>query len=285
MVNPVYILTLSCEDVIGIVAAVSGFLAAESCNIQESAQFFDHKTGRFFLRTVFASETGQMLTVLQEKFISVASRFGMDWQIHDADRRPPVLVLVSKFDHCLQALLNQHRAGSLLMDIVGIVSNHPDLQPVADFYQIPFHYFPVTSATKEKQEALIWSMVQNRNIELVILARYMQILSESLSRKLFGRCINIHHSFLPSFKGAKPYHVAHDYGVKIIGATAHYVTGDLDEGPIIEQETTRVNHAYTPEQMIEQGKHLENLVLTRAVRYHLEHRVIVNGRKTVVFGQ
>ena len=215
MVNPVYILTLSCEDVIGIVAAVSGFLAAERCNIQESAQFFDHQTGRFFLRTVFASETGQMLKVLQEKFISVASQFGMDWQIHDADRRPPVLVLVSKFDHCLQALLYQHRSGSLLMDIVGIVSNHPDLQPVADFYQIPFHYFPVTSAAKEKQEALIWSLVQNRNIELVILARYMQILSESLSRKLFGRCINIHHSFLPSFKGAKPYHVAHDYGVKI----------------------------------------------------------------------
>ena len=171
------------------------------------------------------------------------------------------------------------------MDIVGIVSNHPDLQPVAEFYQIPFHYFPVTSATKEKQEALIWSLVQNRNIELVILARYMQILSESFSRKLFGRCINIHHSFLPSFKGAKPYHFAHDYGVKIIGATAHYVTGDLDEGPIIEQETTRVNHAHTPEQMIDQGKDLENLVLTRAVRYHLEHRIIVNGRKTVVFGQ
>ncbi len=285
MVHPVYILTLSCEDVIGIVAAVSGFLAAERCNIQESAQFFDHQTGRFFLRTVFASETGQMLAVLQEKFISVASRFGMDWQIHDADRRPPVLLLVSKFDHCLQALLYQHRSGSLLMDIVGIVSNHPDLQPVAEFYQIPFHYFPVTSATKEKQEALIWSLVQNRNIELVILARYMQILSESFSRKLFGRCINIHHSFLPSFKGAKPYHFAHDYGVKIIGATAHYVTGDLDEGPIIEQETTRVNHAHTPEQMIDQGKDLENLVLTRAVRYHLEHRIIVNGRKTVVFGQ
>jgi formyltetrahydrofolate deformylase len=280
---PRYILTLSCTDRIGIVAAVSGFLAEQGCNILESAQFFDPSTQQFFLRTVFASEAGQSLAQLQEGFLQVADPFRMTWRIQDADHRPNVLILVSKFGHCLHELLYQQQMGTLSMNVVGIVSNHPDLEPVAAFYKIPYHYLPTTPDTKADQEAQIQEIVQTYDVELVVLARYMQILSDHLSRQLHGRCINIHHSFLPSFKGARPYHQAYKRGVKLIGATAHFVTADLDEGPIIEQETARVTHAHPPKALIEMGRHLESLVLSRAVKYYLERRVLLDGHKTVVF--
>jgi formyltetrahydrofolate deformylase len=283
MPHPVFTLTLSCLDRPGIVAAVSGLLAQEGCNILESAQFFDQQTGRFFLRTVFASEQGRMVAALHEIFTPIGRSFGMDWQLHDTANRPSVLILVSKFGHCLHELLYQHQAGTLRMKVAGVVSNHEDMRPVADFYGIPYHYFPVKADYKLRQEAQIYDLVSRSGIDLVVLARYMQILSDDLSHKLAGRCINIHHSFLPSFKGARPYHQAHLRGVKIIGATAHYVTRDLDEGPIIEQETTRITHANTPDEMIETGRHLESLVLSKACRYHVERRVLLNGNKTVVF--
>lgn len=280
---PCYTLTLSCPDRIGIVAAVAGFLSEQGCNILESAQFFDPSTGKFFLRTVFASEAGQSLPQLHQHFPQVADGFGMEWRILDANHRPNVLLLVSKFGHCLHELLYQQQMGTLNMNVVGIVSNHPDLAPVAVFYKIPYHYLRVTPDTKTAQEKQIYELVQTYSVELVVLARYMQILSTNLSSKLYGRCINIHHSFLPSFKGARPYHQAYERGVKLIGATAHFVTEDLDEGPIIEQETTRVTHAQTPRELIEMGRHLESLVLSKAVKYYLERRILLNGHKTVVF--
>lgn len=280
---PVAILTLSCLDRPGIVAAVSGFLASEGCNILESAQFFDPQTGRFFLRTVFASEQGRAIAALRDLFTPVAGPFGMEWQLHDRAVWPKVLLMVSKFGHCLHELLYQQQSGNLPMQVVGIVSNHETMRPVADFYGVPYHHLPVKADQKLRQEAQVYDLVTRTGAELVVLARYMQILSDDLSHKLSGRCINIHHSFLPSFKGAKPYHQAHLRGVKIIGATAHYVTRDLDEGPIIDQETTRITHAHTPEDMIAMGQHLESLVLSRAVRAHVEQRVLLNGNKTVVF--
>jgi formyltetrahydrofolate deformylase len=283
MRHPVFTLTLSCLDRPGIVAAVSGILSQEGCNILESAQFFDQQTGRFFLRTVFASEQGRTVEALREIFMPTGRSFGMDWQLHDTANRPNVLILVSKFGHCLHELLYQHQSGALKMHVSGVVSNHEDMRPVADFYGIPYHYFPVQADNKLRQEAQIYDLVSRTGVDLVILARYMQILSDDLSHKLTGRCINIHHSFLPSFKGAKPYHQAHLRGVKIIGATAHYVTRDLDEGPIIDQETTRITHANTPDEMIETGRHLESLVLSKACKYHVERRVLLNGNKTVVF--
>ncbi len=282
-IHPRYILTLSCLDRIGIVAAIASLLSEQDCNILESAQFFDPSTGNFFLRTVFASEAGQSLAQLRANFSPVANPFGMKWQILDADHRPNVLVLVSKFGHCLHELLYQQQMGSLKMNVVGVVSNHPDLKPVADFYKIPYHYLPITPDTKITKEAQIYELVQTHDVELVVLARYMQILSSNLSSKLYGRCINIHHSFLPSFKGARPYHQAYERGVKVIGATAHFVTPDLDEGPIIEQEISHVTHAQTPKALIEIGRHLESLVLSKAVKYYLERRVLLNGHKTVVF--
>jgi formyltetrahydrofolate deformylase len=283
MTYPSFILTLSCVDVKGIVAAVSGFLTTEQCNILESAQYFDSESGRFFLRTVFASEGGLDGDKLKSRFVAVAARFGMSWHLQDCAHKPAILILVSKFGHCLQELLYQHRQGTLPCQIAGIVSNHADMADIAAFYDVPYHYFPVSKDTKAQQEALIASLVDNLNVELVVLARYMQILSASLSQRLHGKAMNIHHSFLPSFKGAKPYHQAHERGVKVIGATAHYVTPDLDEGPIIEQETTRVSHAQSAETWVEIGRHLESLVLSRAVKYHLERRVVLNGHKTVVF--
>lgn len=281
--KPVYILTLSCVDKIGIVAAVSGFLAQHGCNILESAQYFDTGTGRFFLRTVFASEQGKERAALLQAFQAIRDEFAMDAQLYDMRQPPKVLLLVSKFDHCLQELLYQQRAGSLKMNVTAVVSNHPDAKPLADFYRLPYYYFPMKNGDKAAQEARILEIIEAEGVDLVVLARYMQILSPELCVKLQGKAINIHHSFLPSFKGAKPYHQAHQRGVKIMGATAHYVTSDLDEGPIIEQETTRITHAHTPEEMIEMGRSLESLVLARAVKYHLEHRVVLNGAKTVVF--
>jgi formyltetrahydrofolate deformylase len=283
MPHPVFTLTLSCLDRPGIVAAVAGLFSQEGCNILESAQFFDQQTGRFFLRTVFASEQGRTAAALSDIFTPTGRQFGMDWQLHDTANRPNVLILVSKFGHCLHELLYQHQSGTLKMQVSGIVSNHEDMRPVADFYGIPYHYLPVQAHNKLRQEAQIYDLINRTGVDLVILARYMQILSDDLSHKLAGRCINIHHSFLPSFKGAKPYHQAHLRGVKIIGATAHYVTRDLDEGPIIEQETTRITHANTPDEMIEIGRHLESLVLSKACKYHVERRVLMNGNKTVVF--
>jgi len=279
-----FILTLSCQDTIGIVAEVAGFLRDNQFNIVKSAQFFDDQTGRFFMRTVFERKEPVIQDDLEPEFAdNVADKFGMDWHLQNAHYKPKVLLMVSKFDHCLQTLLHRHKAGSIPMEVVAVISNHPNLQPLANFYQIPFLYYPITKATKPEQEAQIYDFILKNKVELTVLARYMQILSEDLCQKLSGKCINIHHSFLPSFKGARPYHQAHQRGVKIIGATAHYVTKDLDEGPIIEQETTRITHAQTPEEMIDIGQHLESLVLSRAVKAHVQNRILINGKKTVIF--
>ncbi|HEX7006556.1 MAG TPA: formyltetrahydrofolate deformylase [Alphaproteobacteria bacterium] len=279
-----YILKLSCPDRIGIVAAVAGFLSEQDCNIIESAQFNDEMTGRFFMRTVVVAGDGSPdLAGLSTAFAAVGKRFGMEWELHDAARKPRVLILVSKFDHCLNDLLYRYRTGDIPMEIPAIVSNHPDLKPLADFYGLPYHHLPVTKETRAAQEAELMGLVESTRADIVVLARYMQILSDDLCRKLHGRAINIHHSFLPSFKGAKPYHQAHARGVKLIGATAHYVTEALDEGPIIEQETVRVSHAETPEQLVAVGRDVEKLVLARALKCLVEHRVLLNGNKTVVF--
>lgn len=279
-----YILTLSCPDRMGIVAAVASFLAQQDCNILESAQFDDEISGRFFMRTRFgAGEATPDEANLAAAFMAIAHRFDMDWQLHDQSFRPRVAILVSKPGHCLNDLLYRASIGSIPMKIAAIVSNHPDQKPLADFYGLPFYHFPITPETKREQESRILEVVETTGAELVVLARYMQILSRPMCEALAGRCINIHHSFLPGFKGAKPYHQAHARGVKLIGATAHYVTPDLDEGPIIEQETYRVSHADTPDDLESIGSDLESVVLSRAVRYHLERRVLLHGDKTVVF--
>ena len=279
-----YVLKLACPDRMGIVAAVSGFLAEQDCNIQESSQFGDEMTGRFFMRTVFGAGNGTPgLEHLTAGFAAVGHRFEMDWEIHDTAATRRVMILVSKIDHCLNDLLYRYRTGKIAMEIPAIVSNHPDLKSLADFHGIPFHHLPVTADTKPEQEARLKQLVEETDAELIVLARYMQVLTNDFCRQLRGKIINIHHSFLPSFKGAKPYHQAHEKGVKLIGATAHYVTPELDEGPIIEQDTVRIRHHHTPEQMVALGSDVENMVLARAVSYHLEHRVLLNGNKTVVF--
>tara|TARA_A100001037_G_scaffold209816_1_gene188028 strand:- start:844 stop:1719 length:876 start_codon:yes stop_codon:yes gene_type:complete len=279
-----YSLNLSCADRMGIVADVASFLAQQDCNILESAQFDDEISGQFFMRAVFgAGDATPDMENLSASFGPIASRFSMEWSIRDQNVRPKALILVSKPGHCLNDLLYRTNSGSLDMDVVGIVSNHPDQKPLADFYGIPYYHLPVTSDTKSAQETKIRDLVEETGAELVILARYMQILSPAMCAYLSGRCINIHHSFLPGFKGAKPYQQAHTRGVKLIGATAHYVTPDLDEGPIIEQETSRVSHAHTPEHLERIGRDLESVVLARAVRYHIEQRVLLRGERTVVF--
>ncbi|QDX26111.1 formyltetrahydrofolate deformylase [Sphingomonas suaedae] len=278
-----HILTLSCPDRPGIVHAVSGILFRHGGNIRSSRQFEDPETGLFFLRIVFA--TASTDDAIRAEMGEIAAQFGMDWQLVPADRRMKVLILVSKFDHCLGYLLYQQRIGELPMEIVGIASNHPrDALRVAIPDDIPFHHLPITPDTKPAQEAQIKALVAESGAELVVLARYMQILSDDLAGFLTGRCINIHHSFLPSFKGARPYHQAHKRGVKMIGATAHYVTADLDEGPIIHQATEPVTHADTAEDLVRKGRDIESHVLGRAVAWHVEHRVLANGSKTVVFG-
>ncbi|MCB2102589.1 MAG: formyltetrahydrofolate deformylase [Rhodobacterales bacterium] len=278
-----YILTISCPDTNGIVAAVAGFLTDQDAFIVESSHFGDPVSKRFFMRTVF---TTGAFTPDENDFVKtfsrIAERFQMVWGLHDAKRKERVMILVSKFDHCLNDLLYRYRTGELNIEIPAIISNHPTLKHLADWHEIPFHHLPVTKDTKAEQEDQIWEMVQEMEADLVVLARYMQILSPRLCDRLRGRAINIHHSFLPSFKGAKPYHQAHARGVKLIGATAHYVTNDLDEGPIIEQAVERVSHAFTPEDLVAVGRDTENLVLSRAVRAHVEHRVLLNGHKTVV---
>jgi formyltetrahydrofolate deformylase len=278
-----FVLTLSCPDRLGIVAAISGTLAEQSCNIIDSAQFGDADSGQFFMRVYFAAPHTLGLEALCTAFAPVFSRFGMKADIHDCERRPRVLILVSRFGHCLNDLLYRHRIGALRAGIAAIVSNHRDFYQLAASHDIPFHHLPVTPATKEKQEARLLELIAAESADLVVLARYMQVLSSGLCEALAGKAINIHHSFLPSFKGAKPYHQAHSRGVKLIGATAHYVTADLDEGPIIEQEVMRVDHSATPADLVAMGRDVENLVLARAVKWHVEHRILLNGHRTVIF--
>ncbi|MCD0451405.1 formyltetrahydrofolate deformylase [Actinocorallia sp. API 0066] len=275
-----YVLSLSCPDRPGIVFAVSGLLASRECNILESQQYGDPSTGRFFLRVQFTSDLP--LEELQTLFAPIATDFAFDWHLSDAATRMKVLMMVSREGHCLNDLLFRVRSGLLDIDVVAVVSNHPDMRPLTQSYGIDYHHLPM-SMGKAAQEAEVVTLVQHYRADLVVLARYMQILSDDLCAKLQGRVINIHHSFLPSFKGAKPYHQAHARGVKLIGATAHYVTPDLDEGPIIEQEVARVDHTHSPEDLRRVGRDMECLALARAVRWHAEHRVVLNGDKTVVF--
>jgi len=278
-----YVLTVTCPSRRGIVAAISGFLAEQGCNITDSAQFDDLETGQFFTRTTFTSETGATLAALTEAFAAVAEPFGMDWAIHDAAHRVKVLLMVSNFGHCLNDLLYRWRIGALPIEIVGVVSNHLTYQKLVVNHDIPFHLIKVTKENKPEAEARLLSLVEETGAELVVLARYMQVLSDALCRRMAGRIINIHHSFLPSFKGANPYKQAFTRGVKLIGATAHYVTADLDEGPIIEQDTVRITHAQSPEDYVSLGRDVEAAVLSRAIHAHIHHRVFLNGNKTVVF--
>jgi formyltetrahydrofolate deformylase len=279
-----YILTIDCPDGPGIVYAVTGFLYEHGSNIVESQQFSDLSTGRFFMRVQFDTVSGDDdQASLAKAFDTVASRFDMRWELWDHAARHRTLVMVSKEGHCLNDLLYRWSIGSLKIDIPAIVSNHSDLEPLAASYRVPFHHVPVTKDTKAEAEARLLNLVGELEIDLVVLARYMQILSSELCARLEGRVINIHHSFLPSFKGAKPYHQAFEHGVKLVGATAHYVTPDLDEGPIIEQDVTRVDHTLTSDELVAAGRDVECQVLSRAVRWHAESRILVNGNKTVVF--
>jgi formyltetrahydrofolate deformylase len=278
-----FLLTLSCPDRIGIVAEVASFLVANGCNIVESAQYGDHENGRFFLRTGFESSQGRGLAELEAAFAPIAGAFAMDARFFDMKRKTPTLVMVSRFGHCLNDLMFRWRTGALPVDIRAVVSNHADFAELATAAGLPFHHLPVTAATKIGQEAALEDLAARHGVELIVLARYMQILSPELCARHPGRIINIHHSFLPSFVGARPYHAAHTRGVKLIGATAHYVTEDLDEGPIIEQAVERVSHNHSVNDYIAVGRDLEALVLARAVKWHAEHRVLVNGLRTVIF--
>ena len=279
------ILTLSCDDVAGIVHAVSGFLLEAGCNIVDSAQFRDGATERFFMRVDVVSTDGHKIDVaaLRARFDAIARRFAMEWDVRDRNARARVLVLASRQAHCLNDLLFRYGTGDLLVDLPAIVSNHADLERLAQAYGVAFHHLPISSENKVAQEARLLEIVEREAIDLVVLARYMQILSPDLCAKLAGRAINIHHSFLPSFAGAKPYHQAYARGVKIIGATAHYVTGDLDEGPIIEQDIARVSHAATVDELVATGRDIESAVLSRAVKLFVERRVLLNGTRTIVF--
>ena len=282
MTGPAHILTLSCPDRPGIVARVTAELLALGGNIAEAHQFDDPETGRFFARIVFTAAGHE--AALRAAFAPVADAFAMEWAIRPRDARRKLLILVSAFDHCLVDLLYRQRIGELPAEVVGIVSNHPRARFAgSDFGEIPFHHLPVTPATKPQQEARIKAIVGDTGAELIVLARYMQILSDDLAAFLAGRCINIHHSFLPGFKGARPYHQAHARGVKLIGATAHYATADLDEGPIIEQDVERISHNDSPDDLVRKGRDIERRVLARAVSLHLAGRVLANGPKTVVF--
>ncbi|MDE0572536.1 formyltetrahydrofolate deformylase [Demequina sp. B12] len=276
-----YVLALSCPDQPGIVHAVSGTLAEHGGNITESQQFGDPDTGLFFMRVEFT--TAAPRDEIENAFSGLGGRFSMNWKLDQAGRKMRTLVLVSKSAHCANDLLFRERAKTLPIDIVAMAGNHNTLADLAGFYSKPFHHIPVTADTKPEAEAELLSLVDSLDVELVVLARYMQILSPSLSEELRGRAINIHHSFLPSFKGARPYFQAHDRGVKLIGATAHYVTSDLDEGPIIEQEIQRVDHTHTPEELTAVGADVERTALSRAVRWHAEHRVLLDGHRTIVF--
>jgi formyltetrahydrofolate deformylase len=280
--HPDYILTLSCPDRIGIVHRVTGLLLKHTGNIIDAQQFGDRLTNQFFLRVHF-SLPGEHLQAIRNDLAVTGEEFQMNWQIHAAADKARLLILVSKQGHCLNDLLFRVHSGQLNAEIAAVVSNHPDFAGLAQSYNIPFHHLPVTPDNKAEQEQAILTLVDDLNVDLVILARYMQILSGALCQELQGRAINIHHSFLPSFKGAKPYYQAHTRGVKLIGATAHYVTADLDEGPIIEQDIERVDHAMSVADLTRVGSDVESLVLARAVKGHIEHRILLNGNRTVVF--
>lgn len=278
-----WILTLSCLDRPGIVHAVSGAICLTGGNILSSQQYGDAETGRFFMRVAFQPGPRDDEPTWRARFDSIAASFGMDWQLHDAEQRTPTLIMVSRGGHCLNDLFFRAANGSLPIDVRVVVSNHTSLRSLADHYRVPFVHLPVTPDGKPEAEARLLELVDELGIELVVLARYMQVLSDDACKQLEGKAINIHHSFLPSFKGAGPYHQAHARGVKLIGATAHYVTADLDEGPIIEQDVTRVDHGLTPDDLARIGRDTEASVLARAVKWHAEHRVLLNGLRTVVF--
>lgn len=276
-----FVVTLSCPDRPGIVHAVAGALLDAGCNIADSQQYGSPTTGNFFMRVEATTSSTQ--TELATALQPVADTFGMTWQINPVGRKVRTIILCSKDAHCLNDLLFQQRTGTLPIEVPAIVSNHRDLEELANFYGIPFHHIPVTPETKPQAEAELLKLIAEHDVELTVLARYMQVLSNDLCTELNGKAINIHHSFLPSFKGAKPYHQAHARGVKIIGATAHYVTADLDEGPIIEQEVIRVDHARTAAQFVQMGRDVEGRTLAQAVQWHAEHRVLLDGTRTVVF--
>ncbi|MFC4785806.1 formyltetrahydrofolate deformylase [Nocardioides sp. MAHUQ-72] len=278
-----FVLVLDCPDRPGIVHAVSGFLVEHGGNIVESQQFGDQNTGRFFMRIDFLTDGTTSLEQLRADFSAVARTFAMRFELWDARAPYRTLIMVSKHLHCLNDLLFRHSTGALQIDIPVVVSNHPDAEPLVRSYGLDFAHVPVTPETKPAAEAELLRLVKEHDVDLVVLARYMQVLSDDLCRELSGKAINIHHSFLPSFKGAKPYHQAYDRGVKLVGATAHYVTADLDEGPIIEQDVIRVDHNHTQEQLVAAGRDVEAQVLSRAVRWHSESRVLLNGHRTVVF--
>ena len=283
--KPHYVLNATCDSRMGTVAAVSGFLASHQCYITDMQQFDDILSGRFFVRVSFYGDPAKTppLEALREQFLEVAKSEAMEWAIHDGQKNPRVLIMVSKFDHCLHDLLYRHRTGELKMEITAVVSNHPDLRGMVESHGLTYIHLPVTPDTKAAQEQRLLEIVDETSSDLVVLARYMQVLSDNLCRQLRGRAMNIHHSFLPGFKGAKPYHQAHERGVKLTGATAHYVTADLDEGPIIEQIVERVDHTYTPEKLAAAGRDSECRALAAAVRFLIEHRVFLNGSRTVVF--
>ena len=280
-----FVLTLTCPDRPGIVHGVSGFICDSGGNIIDSAQFGDSATNLFCMRIHFSVDgTSGSADELRTRFSELATRHEMHWSIHDSDRKSRVLIMVSKFDHCLIDLLYRQRIGELNIEVPAVISNHRDTYKLVASHNVPFHHLPVTRETKQQQEEKVLQICESENIDFVVLARYMQILSTDLCDALAGRIINIHHSFLPGFKGARPYHQAHERGVKLIGATAHYATADLDEGPIIEQGVARVTHAQSPEHLAAVGRDIETQVLARAVKFQAEHRVMLNGRKTIVFG-
>ncbi|HEY0214604.1 MAG TPA: formyltetrahydrofolate deformylase [Paenirhodobacter sp.] len=278
-----YCLTVTCPTRRGIVAAISGYLAEKGCNITDSAQFDDLITGRFFMRVSFASEEGLGRVELEQDFAATAKAFGMEAQFHDEATKLKVIILVSRFGHCLNDLLYRWRIGALPIEIVAVISNHMEYQKVVVNHDIPFHCIKVTKDNKAAAESEQMRIVRDSGAELIVLARYMQVLSDEICREMSGRIINIHHSFLPSFKGANPYKQAYERGVKLIGATSHYVTADLDEGPIIEQDTIRVTHAQSAEDYVSLGRDVESQVLARAIHAHIHRRVFLNGNKTVVF--
>ena len=278
-----FVLLIAAEDRKGIVAAVANSIASQDCNITESAQFGDAQTGRFFMRVAFATPGGMTTEQFTTAFAPVAAELALDWQVHDLRQKLRAMVMVSQGGHCLNDLLYRTSTGRLPMEVVCIVSNHTTWQRRAEHEGVPFFHLPITPENKAEQEARMLALAEEQRVDLIILARYMQVLSDQLCRKLDGRVINIHHSFLPGFKGAKPYHRAYERGVKMVGATAHYVTTDLDEGPIITQDVSVVDHADTVEDLILQGQDTESRVLARAVKLHIEHRVMRNGSRTVVF--
>lgn len=280
------VLSFSCKDQPGIVAAVANMFTLQGFNIIESSQFEDPDSDQFFMRTVLSSCEGtKSLSQVRSAFEPLATRYDMEWELHDYSYKPKILIAVSQWGHCLEHLLNSWKRGVLPVDVVGVVSNHEVMRSLCDWYEVPYHYMPVSKETKPQQEQAILELMESSDADFLVLARYMQILSDNLCQKLKGRAINIHHSFLPGFKGARPYHQAFKRGVKLIGATAHYVTSDLDEGPIIEQSVERVSHANSAEEMVEIGRDVERVVLNRAVLWHAQHRVLLNGDKTVVFSR